>query len=474
MTMHPKAFSFDIGSTFTKGALVDLSPGRPRLLWRDTVPTTVERLSDGIEQLMDRCGGATDAPVYACSSAKGGLGIAALGIVPELTLHAARLAAASAGGKIIAHYSYCLTREQAAELERMQPDIVLFCGGTDGGNEQYNLRNARMLADSSIRSTILYAGNVAIRESVARILADKDLAFTDNLLPEIGRLQIEPVRACVQEIFLRRIVEGKGLSEIRSRCAAELQPTPRAVFHLIDVLRNADPAWNDSVWLDMGGATTDCYSCTESFYGEESFVLRGLREPVLKRTVEGDLGMRVSAASVLETASDYLERELARRNVPMGRMAEYVTQFTENRDYLPTDAEEQWFDALLAGACLYHAVLRHAGTIEESYTVDGKIYVQRGKDLRKVRTCIGTGGYLSRLRSDELYRGALAALRQDTHGLRLLPRAEKFYHDADYLLPLLGNLAADYPNEAAQLAMTHLRPMNPSPGPHITRSTQHA
>ncbi len=55
-----------------------------------------------------------------------------------------------------------------ADLERLEPDIILFTGGTDGGNAAVVLRNAERLAASPLRSPILYAGNRKIREGSSR------------------------------------------------------------------------------------------------------------------------------------------------------------------------------------------------------------------------------------------------------------------------------------------------------------------
>lgn len=48
--------------------------------------------------------------------------------------------------------------------------------------------------------------------------------------------------------------------------------------------------------FDMGGATTDVYSAHREA-PQAGTMLRGLPEPEIKRSVEGDLGMRVSAQS---------------------------------------------------------------------------------------------------------------------------------------------------------------------------------
>ena len=109
-----------------------------------------------------------------------------------------------------------------------------------------------------------------------------------------------------------------------ARCAAEPRPTPLAVFDLLAALADASADWDNLLVIDLGGATTDVYSVTDSFWGEPGFVLKGLCEPRLKRTVEGDLGMRVNAPAVLETAEAFVARELAARDIPLERMEAFV------------------------------------------------------------------------------------------------------------------------------------------------------
>ncbi len=395
-------------------------------------------------------------PIYACSSAKGGLAIAALGIVPDLTLHVAKLAAASAGGKIVAAYSYRLTEEQISILRQNPPDVMLFSGGTDGGNEDYVLRNARMLAEARIASVVLYAGNAALASEVRKLLGEEHLCVTENLMPEIGKLNIEPARAKIQEIFLKKIVEGKGLGAIRAQCAGEIKPTPRAVFDLLAALSKELPHWDDFALIDVGGATTDCYSCTESFRGADGYLLKGLCEPKLKRTVEGDLGLRISAKSAAETGHEYIERQLAENPFSGGEFSRYIAKISAASDYLPQSAEEGFFDDLLAEACIYHAMRRHAGSIEERFSASGKIFVQQGKDLRRVKKMVVSGGVWQQHVTDYACQTATAAARRDAQGLQLLPENVEFYKERQYILPLLGNLAIDFPREASEMADENL------------------
>ena len=175
--------------------------------------------------------------------------------MPDLTLHAARLAAASAGGRIVACYAYQLAASRWRSCERVRPDIILFSGGTDGGNEHCNLHNARALAARAWSRSILYAGNArGGATGSARSWPASSCWSRDNLMPEVGQLRIEPARQRIQEIFLQRIVEGKGLAEVAARCAAEPRPTPLAVFDLLAVLADTVAGLGRLCWSSTWAA----------------------------------------------------------------------------------------------------------------------------------------------------------------------------------------------------------------------------
>ncbi len=72
----------DVGSTFTKGTLVDASSGE--LLGSASVPTTASTdVLDGVEAVRARLGPHAD--VLACSSAGGGLRLAVVGYERAVT-----------------------------------------------------------------------------------------------------------------------------------------------------------------------------------------------------------------------------------------------------------------------------------------------------------------------------------------------------------------------------------------------------
>jgi uncharacterized protein (TIGR01319 family) len=460
--MSGRVLSIDIGSTWTKGALVDLDVPSPRILAREAVPTTQADLAEGFEKVRQALAReAPDAPVRFSSSAKGGLAIAAVGLVPDLTVNVARMAAASAGGKVTASFSYRLAADHVAVLERSRPDIVLLCGGTDGGDEGHVLRNARALAASALDCAFLYAGNASIRDEVRRILGAKDLAVADNVMPEVGRLDIEPARARIRELFLAHIVEGRGLARVRAETRCDPKPTPLAVYELVAAVAREVPGWDDLCLIDMGGATTDVYSSTESFAGGEARVLRGIREPRLTRTVEGDLGLRVSARSAAESGRAVLDRLFAGAGERTAFDA-WIIRVSGRSELLAESPAERSFDDALALSCLALALGRHAGTEEEAWTPQGKVFVQRGKDLGAVRRLVASGGFLAHLTSADLVHRALAeAARPDARtGARpLLPRQPAVFADRDYVVPLAANLAAEYPTQAARLVVDSLVPL---------------
>ncbi len=52
--------------------------------------------------------------------------------------------------------------------------------------------------------------------------------------------------------------------------------------------------------IDIGGATTDIHSIASGRPKREDVQWKGLEEPYQKRTVEGNLGLRFNAPSILD------------------------------------------------------------------------------------------------------------------------------------------------------------------------------
>ena len=152
----------DFGSTYTKTVLADTDEGK--LLGTASSFTTVqsdinEGLANACAKLKEQTGVGEYSETYACSSAAGGLKMIAAGLVPELTVQAAKEASLGAGAKIMKTYSYQLTKSDVKEIDRLCPDIILLTGGTDGGNRESILHNAKRLSEMEKDIPIVAAGN---------------------------------------------------------------------------------------------------------------------------------------------------------------------------------------------------------------------------------------------------------------------------------------------------------------------------
>lgn len=197
----------DIGSTYTKVTAVDVEgeyiAGTAKAF--TTSDTDVNTgLQKAVNNLHFKTGKLEYAEKLACSSAAGGLKMIAVGLVPDLTAEAAKRAALSAGAKVLKTYSYELSVREVEEIHLLKPDIILLSGGTDGGNKNVILHNAKLLSEIDGNFAIVAAGNKSVEEQVESILisAGKQVRICENVMPEFNVLNIEPAREAIREIFL--------------------------------------------------------------------------------------------------------------------------------------------------------------------------------------------------------------------------------------------------------------------------------
>jgi uncharacterized protein (TIGR01319 family) len=178
-------------------------------------------------------------------------------------------------------------------------------------------------------------------------------------------------------------------------------------------------------------------------------VLRGLPEPEVKRTVEGDLGMRVSAKTTVDAGDLSFKTDLENSGIGSGALQDYAAKLVAQPEFLPASVDEARLDTALAAICVGHACLRHVGRLATIYTPDGEVKIQTGRDLRKVVRVIGSGGWLSRA-ADFDPSPWFARHTVDARGrIVLFPQDFTYYRDEEYLFPLLANLAREYPQAAA-------------------------
>ena len=449
----------DFGSTYTKVTAVDADA--EVLLGTAASYTTVQTdvndgLSNAIRKLEEKTGHLEFAERYACSSAAGGLRMVTSGLVPDLTAEAAKQASLGAGAKIINVYAFQLTEDDIEDITASKPDILLLVGGTDGGNSECILHNANMLAGAPGEYPIVIAGNRSVGRQCQRILEGRQTYLCENVMPRFGVLNIEPTQKQIRDIFLQRIVQAKGLSKATELVSGILMPTPSAMMKAMKLLAEGcegEAGIGELIAVDVGGATTDIYSIADGMPQASTTVYKGLPEPYVKRTVEGDIGMRYSIHGIVEAAGIARVSELS--GIPEERATELVEYLSQHTDTLPDSPEWEALDFALASLAIETAVTRHAGTMEQAYTMLGLTFVQTGKDLTEVGQIVVTGGSLIHTKRTRAI--AEHALFNPKNPMSLKPKQAKVWVDRSYILAAMGLLGEHRPQTALRIMKKELK-----------------
>ena len=368
--------------------------------------------------------------MLATSSAAGGLRMCVHGLVYDMTVKAAEAAALGAGAIVTMATAGKLSEYDIEDLKEAKPNLILLAGGTDYGEKETALFNARMIAASGVKAPVIYAGNVQNKRAVEDIFQKAGISctVTENVYPKLDKLNIEPARKIIHQVFEEHIIKAPGMEHIRDMVTGHIMPTPGAVMEAVQLAYNEI---GDVVAVDIGGATTDVHSVTGG--SEEIGILLTTPEPFAKRTVEGDLGLYVNAKNLVERiGADALSAELG------------IDMDAVMANYLPIPKSAEQFR-------LTERLCKDAGALRYVYTPSGRRTVAEGKDLTAVRTIIGTGGALTRLPHREQLLRALADC--NATGMMLYPKPGKLrtLFDDDYIMASLGVLSRHYPDAALAL-----------------------
>jgi uncharacterized protein (TIGR01319 family) len=436
----------DFGSTYTKVSLVD--PEEGRLVARAEAPTSIgSDLMEGYAAALASAVSASGerAPIdeqLAASSAGGGLRVAAVGLVAELTATAARQTALNAGARVGCVLAGALDAEKLEALEDARPEIVLFAGGTDGGQAELVLENARRLAGHGIDAAVVVACNTEIAGEVSEILGEGGalVEVAGNVMPALGTIEVESARSAILRLFLEHVIGGKGLSASPEFGRMVKMPTPEAVYEATRLLAGgtaAEDGIGEVVVIDVGGATTDVHS-----HRSVEAASPGIEDPLLPppatlRTVEGDLGLRAGAEGAYAVDRDWIA---SGSGLEEAAIRHAVSERARNPEWIPGAPEEARLDGLLAVSCAAQAVRRHCGTMLLTRGEGGPPTLRRdGADLREVGLVLGTGGVFAH-RDDG---GRILEQALERRAPRsLAPQEPRPAVDANYVLAAAGVLAS--------------------------------
>lgn len=401
----------DVGSTYTKAARID--PRGARLIRRAEVPTTsATDVLHGLDAAVAAVGGGGE--LLVCSSAGGGLRLAVIGYEALVTAEAGHRVGLSAGAQVVHVSAGPLSGAGVAAVRASRPDVVLLAGGTDGGDAETLLHNARRLAAARFRTPVVAAGNASARPEVVAVLSagGVPVTATANVLPRIGVLDPLPARAAIRDVFLRHVIGGKRLSKGSRFARLVRAATPDAVLAGVELL--ADLTGYGVLVVDVGGATTDVYSALVPDAETETGPRRDVAGTLWRaRTVEGDLGVAVGAGGTRAAAvAEKLPDPLA-------------------------DPRE------LASAAAVVALRRHA----RGHAAGPGQPRTGGRDLREVRLVVGSGGVLRHGGGGQV----LSRVLGDLAGGWAVPERARTVVDDQYVLAAAGLLAAEHPAAAAGL-----------------------
>jgi len=367
----------DIGSTTTKAILLDKRPSIPKLIGISHSPTTVEKpVSDvrygvfrAVRALEMQSGipllktGAMepelelspDISYLTTSSAGGGLQILVIGLTLFDSASSARRAAYGAGGVILDTFAIDDKRQamqQMLAMRNLHPDMILLCGGTDGGAISGVLRLAEIVRiaapepkfATNSKIPAIYAGNQDAAPLIEHLISDDfDLYILPNLRPGMAGENLQPTQDMIQRLFMENVMEhAPGYSHLLPLVSSPIIPTPTGVQKALSIAAGAES--RNIFAFDIGGATTDVFSYVNAHF---------------HRTVSANLGMSYSALNVMKEGG--LENLM--RWLPEDIDEEILRNYVANKTLDPTDiphtVSDYRIEHALAREALSMALLQH-------------------------------------------------------------------------------------------------------------------
>ena len=148
-------------------------------------------------------------------------------------------------------------------LLRLQPDVVIITGGTDGGASRSVHKMlepvglAGYLLPQEKRPAVLFAGNQKLDDEVKGLLGGvtSSLHFSPNVRPSLETEDLEPAAHELVDIFLEiRQRQMKGLDSIASWAEGNVLPAAYALNRLVRFLGQVYPGHKGLLSVDIGAS----------------------------------------------------------------------------------------------------------------------------------------------------------------------------------------------------------------------------
>jgi len=363
-----------------------------------------------------------------------------------MTVRASKEAALNAGANIHLVTANKVTQRDLDKIKDLKPNIILVAGGTDYGEKDTALYNIELIMNLDLNIPIIYAGNIENHDEIIEMFEkagkSKSLKIVENVYPRVDLLNIIPLRKVIYETFEENIIHAKGMNHIFDMVNQKIMPTPGSVMEATMILRET---LGNIMTIDVGGATTDIHSVSNP---SDDFKDYQEGEPLLKRTVEGDLGVFINHENVMK---------LFNKNELIDKLSISETEFEElleDYTYIPVTDIQKRLVYELTKKCTVLGLDRHVGDLKRVFTSSGQKIIPEGKDLTQVEYIVLTGGALINLENTEDI--VLEYIQKNP--MKLVPnKAVKIYKDHDYIMASVGVLSLKYPEIAVKLLKKSLR-----------------
>jgi len=360
----------DVGSTTTKAVLLKKESSGFKIIEIYNSPTTVEKplenVNIGVFNSIRKLEEKSDLKILTSqaessnfefnenvlylttSSAGGGLQILVIGLTLFDSASSGERTAYGAGGVILDTFAIDDKRtslEQMQEMNILHPDIILMCGGIDGGAVSSLLRLGEILqlAEPSPKFgekkeiPLVFAGNIDAQPFITSLFKDRfELYLAPNLRPTMKTENLFPAREKIHKLFMDNVMEqAPGYSELKKKVSDNIIPTPLGVIHSLQLIsQNLD---ENVMSVDIGGATTDIFSNIQGEYF---------------RTVSANYGLSYSISNVMKEAGF----ESIRNRLPKNIDDNYTRNYISNKMLYPTFNPTENFQIAIEQAIAKEAI----------------------------------------------------------------------------------------------------------------------
>lgn len=473
----------DVGSTTTKAILLHRTEDEFKIRSLHQAATTVEKpvedVNIGVFKAIKHIEKETGIPLLAInsneekiifnddtlylttSSAGGGLQILVIGLTLFDSASSGKRTAFGAGGVILDTFAIDDKRSSLEQMQAMSvlhPDIILMCGGIDGGavspilrlGEILQLANPSPKFGDKTNIPLVFAGNTEARMFIAGLFGKKfDLFIVPNLRPKLTEENLTPAREKIHQLFMDNVMEqAPGYSRLKKIVDDDIIPTPMSVINSLQLI--SEKLDENVMAVDIGGATTDIFS---NILGEYF------------RTVSANYGMSYSISNVLkDTGYSNIKKWL-----PDGLDDNYITNYIANKMLYPTFNPSNTPQIAIEHAVSKEAIrmskkqhmkmnfnTKEIGFLDkikmkhkDLENITEAFYIEKAQDAKKfhmydINILIGAGGVLSHTESNE------QALSIIYNGFQPEGITE-IWKDKHFISPHLGKLSAVDEKLAAKL-----------------------